>query len=102
MSPLTDEQLKLRLTGVTGSEIAALVGMNPYVQPIEIWEGKMNPRPSLDNHHTLRGKFYERPTADWWAHLHGATLRETGTLVHPRNPIVIATPDFIAKTDEGE
>lgn len=100
--PLTDEQLRLRLTGIGGSEIAAIVGEDPYKRPIDVCLAKWDPQPSEDTHHTERGKFFERPTADWWAHRHGAKLRETGTLIHPKHRIVLATPDFVAMRDGGE
>lgn len=93
---LTEEQQAIRRTGVGASEIAGLVGMSPYVKPIDIFDRKVNGDHFAGNRHTERGEFFELPTAQWWAHRNGASLRTVGTLRHPKRPIIIATPDFIA------
>lgn len=98
---LTEEQLKLRLTGIGGSEIGALVDLHPYMKPIDVYASKVHPNREGDNFHTERGKFFERPTADWWAHRHEAALREVGTLIHPDHRVVLATPDFLARPTAG-
>ena len=35
--------LKGRQTGIGGSEIAAICGLNRYKTPMQIWEAKVNP-----------------------------------------------------------
>ncbi|HQV23796.1 MAG TPA: YqaJ viral recombinase family protein, partial [Agitococcus sp.] len=35
--------LKGRQTGIGGSEIAAIVGLNQYRTPMQVWESKVNP-----------------------------------------------------------
>lgn len=35
--------LKQRQSGIGGSEIAAIVGLNPYTTPMQVWESKVNP-----------------------------------------------------------
>ena len=99
---LTDEQKKRRRLGIGGSEIAALVGAHKYMRPIDVYATKVEGREVEDNEHMERGRFFERPTAEWYAHRTGATLRETGTIVHPDNPLVICTPDFLAKAGGAE
>lgn len=99
---LTPEQLAIRAKGIGGSEIGAIVGEHPYMRPIDVWRGKMGEKDEPDSFHLERGQFFERPTAEWYAHRHDAQLRTVGTLVHPSRPIVIATPDFLAKSSTVE
>ena len=35
--------LKGRQAGIGGSEIAAIVGLNQYTTPMQVWESKVNP-----------------------------------------------------------
>lgn len=99
---LTEEQKKMRKTGVGGSEAPALLGLHPYLKPIDVWRSKLDPSYSVvETGPMLRGTFYEAPTADWFAYVHKASLREVGTIRHPREEIVICTPDRLA-TIRGE
>jgi putative phage-type endonuclease len=100
---LSQEQLEMRLTGVTGSEIAAVAGLSPYAGPLDIWLLKKQLAESIeDNYHTERGNFFEPAMLSWYAYRWYAyrtkqTLRYPGTLRHPKHNVVIATPD--AATD---
>lgn len=98
---LTEEQLKLRKQGIGGSEIAAIVGLNPFSGPLEVYLAKTEGRAFEGNFHTERGTFLEDGAARWWAHRNGATMREVGTIQHPDAPIVMCTPDRLAKLPDG-
>jgi len=98
---LTPEQKAIRLTGIGGSEIGAIAGLNPWMQPIDVYRRKVEGYEEPDNAAMERGRFLERGTADWWAYRRLATLREVGTIVDPRNKLVVCTPDFLAKPSEG-
>lgn len=99
---LSDEQKRLRLTGFGGSEIGALAGLNPYAGPIDVYRAKTDPDYVVPVTAPMeRGIFFEDPTARWYAHRTGATLRETGTLVHPTLARVLCTPDRLAKMPDG-
>ncbi len=98
---LTEEQLAMRLTGVGGSEVAAVCGLNPFAGPFDVYRAKVEGHVIEDNEHMERGRFFERPTAEWYAHRNGATLQEAGTLRHPKHSIVLATPDFLASLAGG-
>lgn len=93
---LTDEQKKIRKTGIGGSEIAAVVGLNPYASPIDVWRSKVEGHELEETGPMKRGRFLEDGVARWWAHDHGAELREVGTIRHPREEIVMCTPDRLA------
>lgn len=94
---LTEDQKKMRRTGVGGSEIAAIVGLNPYSSPIDVWRSKVEGWSPEVTGPMLRGTFLEDGVARWWAHEKGAQLREVGTIRHPKEEIVICTPDRLAK-----
>lgn len=99
---LSDEQKKMRRTGVGGSEISAIVGLNPYLSAIDVFRNKVEGWSPEETAAMLRGSFYEEPTAKWWGHVNRATaMREVGTIRHPREEIVICTPDRLA-TVSGE
>ena len=98
---LTDEQKRLRLTGIGGSEIASVVGLNPWGSPIDVWRAKVEGVTFEGNERTERGRFLEPAVAAWYAEQTGASLREVGTVRHPSSAIALATPDRIA-TVAGE
>ena len=58
-----DEWLALRRTGIGGSDIAALLGMNRYTSPYELYLDKRGELPDIP-----RGEFLDR--AAMWGHLH--------------------------------
>lgn len=94
---LTDEQQKLRLTGIGGSEIAAVCGLNPWMRPIDVYLVKTGvAQVDESSHHLERGNFLERGFIDWYAHRFKRKIEFPGTIVHPKFPLVIATPDAVA------
>lgn len=98
---LTDEQLAARKLGIGGSEVGALVGLNPFAGPFEIYMNKTEGRAFEGNAHTERGEFLEDGTAKWWAHRNKAELSNPGTIRHPTKAIVMCTPDRLAKFADG-
>lgn len=99
---LTKEQLAMRKQGLGGSEIAALVGLNKWMTPLDVWRSKCDPTYAVEVTAPMeRGIYLEDGIAKWYAHRTGATLHETGTLVHPSISLVIATPDRIAKLPDS-
>jgi predicted phage-related endonuclease len=98
---LTPEQLVMRREGIGGSEASAIVGENPYMSLIDVYNAKKDPNYSVPvTHHMERGIFYEPGTANWYAHRTGAKLREVGTVFHPKKSFVFCTPDRLATKDD--
>lgn len=105
---LTKEQLEFRKTGIGGSEITALWGMNKYTQPIDVFYSK---RADLAEAHGYvprevsgfavdRGNFFEDPTAALYTHLTGIKVRKSNIMHrHPKYPWLIANID---RKIEGE
>jgi putative phage-type endonuclease len=95
--PLTPEQMEIRKRGITGSNIAAVVGLDPYRGPFDVYmEYKGLSEPLEMNHHLERGIFLEPAIINWFAHRTKREIEECGTIVHSEHPLCIATPDAIS------
>lgn len=100
---LTKEQLELRKNGITGSEIAAVAGLNPWVSPFDVWCKKKGViEDDAGSYHTERGQYLEPAIIKWYSARTGRRVEETSTIIHPRNRIIIATPDGISIGDSGD
>lgn len=95
---LSEAQLKLRETGVCGSEIGAVAELSPFEGPLDVFNRKLHLVPAFaGNEHTERGDYLEPAIAQWGAAKLGATdVQAPGTLVDPKDPLIIATPDRVA------
>lgn len=103
-STLSPDQLLLRATGITGSEIAALAGCSNFKQPVDVYAEKIGEGPDRSeddepNSHIERGVFLEAGMLQWYAFRTGRRVESPGTIVHPQYPLVIATPDGISHGD---
>lgn len=94
---LTDAQRQLRRRGIGGSEIGAVAGLSPYATPLDVWRAKVEGAVIPETPAMRRGRLLEPAVAEWYAEETGAELREVGTLQHPTRPIVIASPDRLAR-----
>ena len=101
---LTERQLKLRRHTVGGSEIAALVGLHPYMKPIDVFLSKTGRSDLIANDKMEWGLRHEPAMRAKHATLHGVRVLEAaeafpasvdGTVRHPDHPIASCTPDGI-------
>jgi putative phage-type endonuclease len=99
---LTPEQKAMRRNGVGGSEVAAILGLNPFMSPIDVWLSKVENYEREVTPDMERGTFLEDGVARWYAARTGTEVREVGTLVHPTHPRVLCTPDRIFNNALGE
>lgn len=90
---LTATQLGLRRTGIGGSEIAAVVGLNPWRSPLDVYLSKVEGWEQEDNAAMERGRFLEDGVAQWYAHRTGVRLETVSTLPHYEKPLALCTPD---------
>lgn len=105
--PLTDSDLALRKTGITGSDAAALVGASSWSTPFSVWCAKKRPEllPPLTDERKLLfemghlqepivAKIYERRTGD--------TLFCPGTFRCTDHPFMVGSPDrFVNSKPKG-
>lgn len=95
---LTAEQLALRRTGITGTDLPAILGLSAFSTPLEVFLEKKGLLPPKEQTEDMeRGDFLEDGARRWYAHRTGALrVDQPGTVVSRRNPLVIATPDGVA------
>lgn len=101
---LTNEQHATRARGIGASEIAAVCGLNPWCGPHDIWERKTGRAlPYEDTTAAEWGRYMEPAIVALWKARTGRKVRYANrhqrSLMHPKHPIVIATPDGIVDPD---
>ena len=98
---LTPEQIAIRRTRVGGSEIGALLGVDPHKTALDVFAGKVLPPVEEEPApHLAWGHDVERSILAF----HGrqfARIEEPGTLLHPKHPAICATPDGLGVREGG-
>ena len=92
---LTSEQLEMRKTGLGSSEVAAAIGISPHRSPFSVYADKIGAGvPFVETEPVVWGNLLEPVIAQYYAERHPAsTLTEPGTIAHPDEPWMLATPD---------
>lgn len=63
-----EEWLEARNQGIGASEVASVVGLNPWQTPYQLWRRKRGmDKPEPENQAMKRGHFCEDAVAQWWA-----------------------------------
>lgn len=92
--PLTPAQLELRKQGLGSSDIAAVVGLNKFRSPLDVYQEKAGLKPGFEgNEFTYWGTALEPAIANRYAEEEGVELVECDTLIHPEHSFALATPD---------
>lgn len=104
--PLTADQQLKRGQGIGASEVGAVVGLNPWCGPHEIWERKTGRAPPWeDTAASLWGRYMEPAIIALWRAKTGVKVRYANryqqTRVCPTNPLCVATPDGQIGSDTG-
>lgn len=83
---LTEKQRQARRSGIGGSDIGAILGVNPYKTPVQLWLEKtdqVEPEDISDKQPVRWGNILEGPVADEYARVTGRKLRKINkTLIH--------------------
>jgi len=89
-----EEWLKARMTGIGGSEMAAILGVSPWEGPADVWARKKGiTKEQPDNLRFKIGRKFEGPIAELYAEQEGVKLLKVdGLYRHPAAPLV-GTPD---------
>lgn len=93
----TKEQLEERKRGIGASEAAAVLGLNPYRTPLEVWMQKKGMVETIETPAMRLGTRLEPVIAEMYQEATGLELATTRTILYPKNPIIFATPDRIIK-----
>jgi putative phage-type endonuclease len=90
---LTAEQQAIRATGIGASEIASVVGLNPWRSSHDLWLLKRGLVTEEGNVRTRMGNRVEACVLEEYQAETGATLAFPGTVRHPTEPWMLCTPD---------
>lgn len=99
---LTPSQIERRLEGITGTDVAAIVGVHPQRSAIDVWQEKRGETPPwVDTDRTRWGTLLEPLLRADYADCYGLRVDTPGTLQHPDNPWMMATPDGVIYVPGG-
>lgn len=99
---LTDEQKLQRRSGLGGSDIATILGLNPYRTPYELYCDKVDGLTIEENEAMYWGNALEEPIAKRYEELTGTVLNQSVTVCHQLKPFFLANPDrLINDTRKG-
>lgn len=94
---------------VGASEIAAVLGADPYRTPQDVWRAKVHNEPFIENEHIIRGKCLEAGILTWWEVASGMKLArrsvdtktEAGLSEDPRQHPLVHPCGWAAATLDG-
>lgn len=94
---LSADQLAQRRSGISATDVAAIVGLHPYATQIDVYLDKTGRKPPFEgNARTKWGNLLEPQIRDDYAERRGLRVEVPGTLDHPEVTWAKATPDGIA------
>lgn len=100
--PGSPEWLALRRSGITASEIAAVMGISPWQSPFSLFWSKVNDWHAQGTDEMDAGNRLEPVIADWFADRHPEVrVTPTGTWRNSERPWQIANPDRLLLFPEG-
>jgi len=98
---LTEADLEERKKGIGGSEIAAVLGLDRFAGPLDVWLAKTAGWTKEVTPDMERGSFLEDGIANWYAHREGVKVHAVGPMVHRALPWARCTPDRTAVLRDG-
>jgi putative phage-type endonuclease len=92
------EWLKHREQGVGGSEVASILGLNPYETPYQLWRRKTGQEPPKEENFAMRaGHYLEDAVAKFWQDETGREVIKSSAgdwlYVNEERPFLRASPD---------
>lgn len=94
---------ELRSTGIGGSEIGTIMGLNPWESAFALWAKRTGqiPDPPLEGWSIRFGRAFELPILEMWAEDHPEyEVFLTGTWRHKDYEFMLANPDALARHRE--
>lgn len=90
-----EEWLAIRMTGVGGSDISAIAGVNPWASAIDVYLDKTGKKPPIEENEKMKwGKILEQPVADEYANRENVQVnRVRAILRHPKKEHCLANLD---------
>jgi putative phage-type endonuclease len=91
---LSPSQIDARLAGISATDVAAIIGVNPYCSAVQVWAAKRGEGPPpTDTERSTWGERLEPLIRDDYAQRHGVHVERRGTLAHLDRPWMLASPD---------
>jgi putative phage-type endonuclease len=85
-----------------GTDVSAILGLNPYKTPLQVWLQKTGNAPEqADNPAMKWGRLLEAPIADEFARLRGVQLKPGGFVTIKDKPYLAAHPDRLFADDSA-
>ena len=98
-----EEWLERRKTGITGTDICAIMGLSKYKSVKDVWYDKLGyGHPVVENEKMKWGKILEPVIRDYYAEKNNVKVAEVGFVRHPTEPWIIGTPDGVVVDDNGK
>lgn len=90
-----EEWLAVRRTGITGTDIAAIMGQSTYASPLSVYLDKVDqPGPDKGNEAMWLGTELEDPIAKLWQKRTGAKIKKVNAVLqHPKYPWMLGNLD---------
>jgi len=90
-----DEWLKQRTSGIGGSDCSAILGMNPYMSPFDVYANKLNLIPDKPDNEAMRqGRDLEAYVAERFCEATGKKVRRRNAILHhPEYPWMLGNVD---------
>ena len=102
----SDEWHAMRRTGIGGSDIGTIMGLNPFESAFGLWAKRTGQivDPPVDNWAVRFGNAFEEPILRMWQVENPEwEVFRTGTWRHPKFDYLVANPDALARhRDTGE
>lgn len=92
------EWLAQRANMLTASDVATVIGVNPYETPDDVMYKKCGFRRFFNNTATLHGNKYEEEARDLYCERYNEICYEIGVVPHPQHPWLGGSPDGITKS----
>lgn len=104
LTPGSTEWLELRKTGITGSDVAAIVGVSKWTSALACWAKKLGKIDDdlIQSEPMYWGSTLEPVIRDHFIKTTGWSVQEVGTYAHQDRPWQLANPDGIIVKDTGE
>jgi len=105
LGPDADKELWLgeRRSGISGTDIAALSGLNPYRRIYDVFLSKLGLMDdNIDNPYMRRGRRMEPILVEDYEDMTGYRTARIGLLRHPEHEIVLGSPDRLVVDENGD
>jgi len=91
-----EDWLAKRRAGIGGSDISAILGMNKYSSPRDVWLSKTGQGKDAHSWPIVRGNALERPLLDWFAQQTGRPVQSLPMQRNVERPWMLGSTDGIS------